>query len=133
MPLSGASIPVGATYSPTGGSATTFVSLGGTLGKKDLFLDDGSSLILRRLLSATSIAPRPLSSAPNGYTQQKVQLFMKVPKLLANGKYTTNTVDAVIRFDPETTTAERAFLREMLAHYGSDSDFAEFFEDGSVA
>lgn len=132
MSLNAASIPVGASYSPSGGSATSMVSLGQTPGENQLFLDDGSDLILRRLCTATSKPPQPSSGAPNGYTQQRLTLFWKIPLLLDNGNYTTNTVKIELRFDPETDSSERAFMRELLTHAGADADFTDFFDDGSV-
>lgn len=133
MSLENASIPVGATYSPTGGSATSLVSLGSTQNNHSLFIDDGSNLILRKTCLATSKAPVPNAAAPNGYTQQRSSIVFHVPKLLANGKYTTNTVKIEVAFDPETDASEKAFLRGLLAHCGVDTDFDGLFNDGSVA
>lgn len=133
MSLSSASVPVGASYSPTGGSATSFVSLGQTEGQNKLFLDDGSSLILRKTCLATSKAPVPNAGAPNGYTQQRTAIVFHRPILLANGNYTTNTVRIEVAYDPETSSAERDALWEQLAHVAADADFADFRDDGSVA
>lgn len=131
--LSAASVPVGTTYSPSGGSATSLVSLGGTSGEQKLYIDDGADLILRKTVFASSKSPMPNAGAPNGYTQQRSATVLHVPKLLANGKYTVNTVRIEVAFDPETTSAERAFLREWIAHNGVDADFEDLYEDGSVA
>lgn len=133
MALSSASIPIGASYSPTGGSATSLVSLGQTGDQNKLFIDDGSDLILRKTVLATSKAPVPNSGAPNGYTQQRSSIVFHVPKLLANGKYTTNSVKLEVSFDPETDASERAFLRELIAHVGVDADFDGLIDDGSTA
>jgi hypothetical protein len=133
MSLANASIPIGATYAPTGGSATSFVSLGQTSDSQKLFIDSGEDLILRRTALATSKSPVPNSSAPNGYTQQRTSIVFHVPLLLDNGKYTTNTVKIEVSYDPETDTSERAYLRELLAHLGSDADFDSLFDNGSVA
>jgi hypothetical protein len=133
MSLDNASIPIGASYSPSGGSATDIVSLGKTLESNKLFIDSGEDLILRRTMLATSKSPVPNASAPNGYTQQRTSIVFHVPLLLDNGKVTTNTVKAEVSYDPETDTSERAFLRELFAHIGSDADFDNLFDDGSVA
>ncbi len=133
MTISAASIPVGATYAPTGGVATSFVSLGQTTDSHKLFLDDSSSFILRKTLSVTSKAPTPSSGAPNGYTQQRNSVVFLQPKLLANGNYTKNSIRVEVSYDPEASAAERAELREMLAHLGSDADFDNLFDQGSVA
>lgn len=133
MGLSSASVPIGATYAPTGGSATSFVSLGQTDGSNRLYIDDGASLILRKTMLATTRPPVANASAPNGYTQQRSSLVFHLPKLLANGNYTTNTVRIEVAFDPETTEAERDLMRELIAHVGVDVDFDSAIVDGSVA
>lgn len=131
--LSNASVPIGATYAPSGGSATSLVSLGHTSDSNKLFIDDGSDLILRKTVLATSKSPVPNSGAPNGYTQQRTTIVFHVPMLLANGNYTTNTVRIEVAFDPEADASERGFLRELIAHCGADADFDSLFDDGSVA
>jgi len=133
MSLSNGSMPIGATYAPTGGSATSLVSLGSTDGTNKLYIDDGSDLILRKTCLATSKSPVPSSGAPNGYTQQRSSIVFHVPMLLANGNYTKNTVKIEVTFDPEADASERAYLRELIAHAGVDADFDGLFDDGSVA
>lgn len=133
MSLSSASVPIGATYSPTGGSATSFVSLGSTEGTNKLYIDSGEDLILRRTCLATSKAPVVNSAAPNGYTQQRSTIVFHIPMLLDNGNYTTNTVKIEVAFDPEADASERSYLRELIAHCGVDADFDSLFDDGSVA
>lgn len=134
MPLATANIPIGATYAPTGGSATAFSSLGySSDGVHKLFIDDGSSLILRKNVIVTTRAPVVSVGAPNGYTQQRVNVYMKFPKLLANGNYTVNTVRVELAYDSESSAADIALMREMLAHLGSDADFDGLYEDASPA
>lgn len=133
MSLSSASVPLGATYSPSGGSATSFVSLGQSEGKNKLFFDEGLSLILRKTCLATSKPPVPNAGAPNGYTQQRTTIVLHSPKLLANGEYTTNSAKIEVSHDPETSAAEITALWEMIAHFAVDADFAEMRDDGSVA
>lgn len=133
MSLSSASVPIGASYSPSGGSATSFVSLGQTSGQNKLYIDDGEDLILRKTCLASSKAPVPNAASPNGYTQQRSTIIFHIPMLLANGEYTTNTVKIEVAFDPEADASERAYLRELIAHCGVDADFDGLFDDGSVA
>lgn len=71
MPLTTATIPVGATYAPTGGAATTIKSLGQTLDSHKLYFDDGADIILRKTMLATAKPSVPSSGAPNGYTQTR--------------------------------------------------------------
>jgi hypothetical protein len=134
MSLSNASIPIGATYTPSGGSATSFVSLGSTLESNKLFIDDSpADLLLRKTVLATNKAPTANASAPNGYTQNRSSLVFHVPMLLDNGNYTTNSVKIEVSYDPEADSTERAYLRELIAHVGVDADFDSLFDDASVA
>jgi len=134
MALATASIPIGATYTPSGGSATSLVSLGySSEGVHKLYIDNGAALLLRKHIIATTKSPVVSPGAPNGYTQQRTNFYMKSPLLLANGNYTVNSLRVELSYDPETAAASVAFLREMLAHLGSDSDFDDFFVDASPA
>jgi hypothetical protein len=133
MSLANASIPIGATYAPTGGSATTLKSLGVTGESNKLYIDDGADLILRKTCLASSKAGVPNAGSPNGYTQQRSTIVFHVPYLLANGNYTKNKVSLEVSFDLETDAAGRAYLRELIAHCGVDADFDGLFDDGSVA
>jgi hypothetical protein len=133
MSLSSASIPIGATYAPSGGSATSLVSLGGTEGVNKLYIDNGNDILLRHTALATSRSPVPNSAAPNGYTQQRSGIVFHVPMLLDNGKITVNTVRIEVAFDPEADSTERAYLRELIAHVAVDADFDGLLDDGSVA
>lgn len=133
MSLSNASIPIGASYAPSGGSATSLVSLGQNPGENKVFIDDGADLILRKTCLASSKSPVPNAGAPNGYTQQRTSVVFHVPMLLANGKYTVNTARLEVAFDPEADSGERGLLWELLSHICVDADFDDLRNDGSVA
>lgn len=133
MTIANASIPMGATLAPTGGTARTLVSLGSNPGENKLFLEDGSSLILRMNILATSKLPSPNASKPNGYTQQRSTLNFQRPKLLANGNYTTNSARVEISYDPESTTAEIQELLDAVGLSTVDTDFDGLWFSGSTA
>lgn len=133
MPISNGSIPIGATYAPSGGTATSLVSLGGNLGSNQVFVDDDSPGALRKTALVTSKPFTPLASAPNGFTQRRSTVTFHVPLLLDNGKYTTNKVSIEMSYDMETDASEITLLRELIAHVGVDADFDDLFEQGSTA
>lgn len=134
MPISSASIPIGATYAPTGGVATTLESLGQNPGVNELHLDDSpSSLLLRETLTVTTRSPIPDAGKPNGYTQRRSTLLFKQPILLANGEYTVNTLRMELSHEPESTAAQVASLRDRAMHCSVDADFDEFWVSGAVA
>jgi hypothetical protein len=125
MAISGASVPLGATWAPTGGAAKTFVSMGfdSAANKQTLYLDESLDLLLRKTAEFSSRPPVPQLSAPNGYSQQRCVAVYHSPILLANGKTTVNTVTVTIAYDPETDAAERTALREFLSWLGDEADF----------
>jgi len=131
MTIENGILPMGAVYAPTGGVARTMLSLGRTTDSNKLLLDEDLDLILRKTILVTSKAPTPNASSPNGYTQQRTSIVFHSPKLLANGNYTKNSFSFVLSYDPETTAAEIAELREYAAHIGVQSEFDELFENGS--
>jgi hypothetical protein len=132
MALSSASVPVGATYTPSGGTATSFISMGKTLNQNKLYIDDSpTSLALRKTALATVKPPVVSSDAPNGFTQQRSSISFHVPLLLDNGEYTTNKVEVSISYDVETSAAELQYLRDLVIFTGADADFDGLF-DGSI-
>lgn len=134
MAINGASFSMGATFTPSGGTARTLKPLTSTAGDKVAYhLDDGSDLVLRPTLEFVNKAPAANAGAPNGYTQQRCELVIKRPKLLDNGKYTTDVVRISVAYDAENTNAEIDSLWEYLAHISTDSEIQDFRRGGGVA
>lgn len=128
--INGASFAIGASFAPTGGTATD-VKTKTNVEKHIAYLDDGSALIDQKVLEFSSKDPVVNASAPNGYTQARSTVVVKVPLSLDNGNRTINTVKMEIACDIETTDAEKATLREYALHCLSDSDIQEFWDEQS--
>lgn len=133
MPLKDASVPMGATYAPTGGTARTLKSLGATLNEHKLWLDDGSANILRKDLYAYVKPPVVVSTAPNGLSQQRITTVFRQPILLANGKYTTNTLEIKMSYDIETSSTQISELKSAGTHQFVDADFSDLWGAGSTS
>lgn len=133
MSLSAASILVGTTLAGTGGTATTFKTLGNTLTQHNLLLDDGSEFINQTELDFTIKSPKVDTSAPNGYTQQRMTCVIKRPLALDNGNRTVNTVRIEISVDHEATASEIDSLRELAAQVVFDADYDDFWQSMSLA
>lgn len=134
MSISSASMPIGATYTPTGGSATSLVAKGSTSGSQlSTFLDDGSILLDQIQFDFSYSEPKVNSGAPGGWTQARNNVAVKSPLGLDNGNRTVNTIRIEISCDPETTDAEKATLREYGAHVLLDSDFTDFWDNQSTS
>jgi len=114
---------------PTGGTALTFTSNGFTgPGKLTLVVPADTDLRLRRSMDVTVKQARVSSSAPNGYTQPRITVIYKKPKLLANGKITVNTIKVEAAYDVETTQTEIQELIDVAAQVCSDSDVEPTFK-----
>ena len=128
--INNASVPVGTTYTPSGGTATSFK----TKSNRDnhiAYLDDGSELIDQVTAEFSVKEAKVLESAPNGYSQARNSVFVRNPLALDNGGRTMNTGSVSLNCDIETTDAEKLAILELLAHFILDSDFAEFWLEQS--
>lgn len=124
MSLSNASISEGATIAPTGGTALAFEGAGARGNSHMIFASADTDLRTRRTITTTVREPKPLATAPNGYSQARTSFTMKFPLELDNGNITVNTVRIEFSTDPETSQAELEEYRVQAAQVCSDADFA---------
>lgn len=132
MSLTSASVLKDGTVATTGGTATALNSLGNTLNQHKLYMD-GTDHLSRTEVLAVVKEPKVNAGAPNGYTQARSTITLKVPLALDNGNLTYNTLQISLACDVETTQAEKQTLMVYGAQVLADSDFTEFWEDQSVA
>lgn len=116
----------------TGGTATGMIDKGGTLEKWEGILDDGSEFISQSVCSFTIKDPKVNIGSPNGYTQARSTVTLKVPLLLDNGSYTVNTLSIQLAVDHETTDAEISTMLVYGAQLLADSDFSDFWKKQSL-
>lgn len=133
MSLANAVVKTGGTLAVTGGSDLTFVGSGVSRNELRAAVSADTDFRLRRNIRFTIKEPTVNLSQPNGYTQAKSSALFTKPKLLANGKYTKNTIQVSLFCDPETTDAEKTELLDVAAQMCFDSDFALFFKNQSLA
>jgi hypothetical protein len=124
--INGATPIIGGTYTaPTGGSADALIAFGSLNEMRAIFAADTPG-VTAKSLNFTQTAPKPLASAPNGYTQAKRQAFLRVPKVLANGNITTFTIRAEISFDIEASAFEVNEMCRLMSQVLGDDDFASW-------
>lgn len=135
MALSGGAIPVGATYSPSGGTSRTLVSLGQPVaGRLELFIDDSpATLQVRKNVFVSVVQPKVNTGSPDGYTQMRTTVEFHVPFTTAGGTVTTNKVTITVSQSVESDAAMKTLLRELIAHVGVDADFSGLITSGSLA
>jgi hypothetical protein len=128
MSLSNAAVVTApSAFGPTGGIALTFASAGSiSSGCLTLYVPADTDLRLRRTMKCTAKSPNVQITAPNGYTQARTETLFTKPKLLANGKLTTNTVRISVAYDIETTQLEIQELLDVGAQALVDADFSAY-------
>jgi hypothetical protein len=131
MPMIGGSIPVGATFSPTGGTARTLSSLGGDRSGVKLLVEDSAAFSLRTTINVTATEGTPNSGYPGGMTPNKRRVATVVPILLADGSYFNNQVINELIVHPETSDAQIAALRSLGVNTYNDADFDGLWKQGS--
>lgn len=133
MALRNASIPLGATLTPTGGTATTLSSLGQTLSELKTYLASaGVTQLTRTAVDFSTKQPKASITAPGGFTQGRSSFKMTRPKVLANTKRTLNGISVEISTDPETSAAENLDLRITACLLLLDSELDAFWLNQSV-
>jgi len=132
MSLNNASILSGATLSFTGGSSLDFATLGPRENGNVLYATDDSDIRTRREIICKAVLASANPDKPNGYTQSRSAITLKVPKVLTNGSITVNTVRIEVATDVETSETEKLTLRDLAVQVLSDSDFTEFWNNQAV-
>lgn len=134
MAIQNASVAVGATWAPTGGTARTIKYLGNIANGIKLFIDDSpASSALRKLLYATVRPSVPSSSSVDGFTLEKKRLEFQVPFTNGAGGVVVDKVIVEVWTNIGADATQKAYLRNILSYLGSDADFDDYFTNGSVA
>lgn len=132
MSFASASIPVGATFAPTGGSATTLLSLGRNGSAERFLLNNSAAFIDRIQFNASVVEPKVKADAPNGYTQRRARLNIQVPLTLANGKTTTNQITIELAADVEADNTDVDALHSLAINALNDVDFDSFWYSNAL-
>lgn len=134
MSLSSSTIKTGATaIAPTGGSDLVYTALKTGLDTVTAAVVADTDFRTRRTAEFTARAPKPQSSAPNGYTQVRNNVVLKFPRLLANGAISVDTVRIEVSSDVETSAANRLDMRYLAAQILGDTDYDSFWDSQSIA
>lgn len=131
MSLNNASVLSGATLVvPTGGTAITFSSRGGTQNNRNvLFCNEDDDLRSQRTVDCYVKPPKPSISAPGGSTQARAGFVFKSPKELANTNNTVNTARFEISYDPEMVVADIDELKVIAVQLIQDADFTDLYQN----
>lgn len=131
MSLSTASVLKDGSVATTGGTATAFTRLSGdNTSAKASF--DGTDFLSRLTAVFTRKEPKVNAGSPDGYTQIRRSVYLKIPRTLASGALTYDTVKVEIARSVETTAAQLTTAKVYAAQLIHDSDFNEFWEEGSL-
>jgi hypothetical protein len=133
MTIASASVLKDGTVATTGGTATSFLTRGADLVKHSVLIDDSSEFLSQSVVEFSIKEPKVLATAPNGYTQARCTVLLKVPLALDNLAYTMNTIQIAISSDMEMSDAERLTMRVYAAQLLHDTDFLAFWDNQSLA
>lgn len=133
MALINGSIPVGATYSPTGGTARTIKFLGNIVNGIKAFIDDSpANAILRKVLYVTSRAATPDSNTTSGFTAEKRKIEIQVPFTNGSGEVEVDKVIVEFWYSVNSDATQRALCRGLAANLVLDSDSDDLILNGST-
>jgi hypothetical protein len=133
MPLASNNVDIGTAISATGGTATSFLGKGSSLDKRFLSLDDGSVLKDETTYSFGIKRPKVSAGAPGGYTQARNTLFIQMPKTLANGEVTKNSLRVELSADPETTDSEKVDILAQAAQMMFETAFRPYWTNQDIS
>jgi len=133
MALTTASVLKDGTVGTTGGTATGFITKGIALGIYEAIIDDSSEFLTQSTVTFTTKDPKVNAGSPNGYTQARSQVTLKVPLELDNGEHTVNTLRIELSCDHEATDAEIESMLVYGAQFLADSDFSDFWKKQSIS
>lgn len=127
-------IKTGATaLTPVGGSDLVFGIQSSEGNKVTTVVTADTDSRTRRLATFSFNPARPQAGTPNDYTQDRHEVLLKVPRLLANGKITVDTYRLVRGCDVETSAANRKDMRYIAAQILSDPDYDAFWDSGFMS
>lgn len=133
MSLNNAIVKTGATsIAPTGGTDLTMVTSKTDSQKTITQVAADTDFRTKRTFEFVAKGPVSNPGAPNGYTQVRNSVRFKVPRLLANGKISVDTVDVIVSTDVETSAVNRKDMRYIGAQLLCDPDFDAFWDSQSL-
>lgn len=133
MPIKGASLLLGGTITPSGGTAKTFTEVGETI-KNGVKVTDLSVTDSRLRPTITCInRPATLNNLGVYISKDKRTVKLVWPKQLTDGSIKFNVRDIRIEDHPETTDTEKANMNSYAAQFLCDADFQQFVLNGATA
>jgi hypothetical protein len=133
MALIGGSIPVGATFAPTGGTARSLTMLQNITNGIRLLINDSAAYLLRNTVQFTERSAVANASLPGGYSPIRRRLTFFAPKTLADGSNFVQQVFVEYVVHPESVAADFDKLISYVGCSSSDADFDSAIRTGSQA
>lgn len=120
------------TVSVTGGTNRTLSQAGPVLAN-GVHVIDTSITDFRVQPTFDFVSRQPVLNSDGTYVKSRRSCHIVRPKLLASGKYETNSGDVIMKMHPESTAAEFAAMKKDLIQAIIDSDFDNFWQLGTTA
>jgi len=116
----------------TTGATTLVTASNGPAKDRHTKVGTAGTLAIQPVFEFVVVRPKASPSAPNGFTQGRREITVKLPILLANGKYTTNTLKMSIASDIEVSDSLIRSYRDYLIQLANDSDLDSYYNDLAV-
>lgn len=134
MPVTSASILVGATASLSGGTATPFVSSAqAVVNGVQIVASGDTNPATRRNMTLKSRAANLDPSTGKYSGKEKRQFVICVPEVLSDGSITFDLIRIEIEAHPQSSAGKMALLRGYGLSVLADTDFDNFVNLGSLA
>jgi hypothetical protein len=135
MPISGLIITkdaTAATYTPTGGTATTFNEDGVEV-KNGKHVADLANVDFTTRANITFRNRNPSLSSDGSYSKAKRTITLVVPQTLADLSTSFNLARIELEMHPEMSAQDVMSLRQMAIQCLQDADIDSFINSGSLA
>lgn len=133
MPIQGASIPLGATVTPSGGTALVLTSDGQTVANGVHLIDAADTNFKTRRNAVAKVKQPTLSADRKSYSKGKKSFTFVLPITDTAGVIQFPLVRVEIEDHPDMSAANLASLKSAGALCLIDSDFDAFWSSGSLA
>lgn len=132
MPVQGAIISLGASYTPSGGTATTFNRIGEQIPNGVVCANTAETDFFARI-KLTASTREPAKQSDGTWSKRKTQVNVSRYKTLADGTRVPEVMRIMMETHPESGVATINDFKSLGAGIFVDADFANLFSNGDLA
>lgn len=131
MGMTNLAVTKGGTLTASGGTSLAFSPNNAPV-KNGISIINAAQTDFRLRESILSTYRAPVQTGPSAFSKAKITFFVKVPRLKADGTYSSNLGRLEFEIDPETPIAEQDDLFLITAQLAVEADTLNFRRTGST-